>query len=222
MLIPPNRCHVPPDISPSIPYTPAMSLRSVSVAVFLGAMLLVSACGGSSESSNSNTTPAAVDRQAASSKMSYVTLNNQLSAWWTGGGIPITWVVSETNNESWGGSKRADHAPPEGIQGLEQSSPSSYTAELEVNTNRLKVPRFTLTPTITVDGQQFSLEPVDFLDYHAKGVWSVDVNAGTNWCESVPLDDRRWSVKTPSGLVQYQYDLTCGNTASVTISTINR
>ena len=205
-----------------------MVFKPVSVAVLLSATLLLTACGGSSESSESSTASAAstapteVDRQAASSKMTYVTLNNELNAWWTGEGLPITWMVSETNNESWGGSKRADHAPPEGLQGLVQASPSSYTAELEVNTNVLKVPKFTLTPTITVDGQQFALEPLDLYDLQAKGYWNVDVQAGTNWCKFVPIDDRRWSVKTPSGLVQYQYDLTCGNTATITISTINR
>lgn len=202
-----------------------MVLKPVSVAVLLSASLLLIACGGSPESSESttaSTAPTEVDRQAASAKLTYVTLNNELNAWWTGEGLPITWVVSETNNESWGGSKRADHAPPEGLQGLEQPSPSSYTAVLEVNTNKLKVPMFTLTPTITVDGQQFALEPLDLYDPQANGYWNVDVQAGTNWCKFVPIDDRRWSVKTPSGLLQYQYDLTCGNTATITISTINR
>lgn len=146
--------------------------------------------------------------RAAGSQPTHVTVQNQLKDWWGGPGIPVTLRVSDTENDSWDGDSRPDHAPPQGLQGLEQAAMSPpVTSRLEVNTvERPLAPRFTLTPVINVDCELIELIPV-FL--RIGEFWEVEID--DRWCSpgAEDADVYQYSQKTPRGLLQYEYAVNC-------------
>lgn len=189
------------------------------VATFMGLGLILSACSGSSTSSDSQT----VDREAGSAE-TYMTLTNELDAWWTGSGIPITWKVSKTENNMWDGNSRPDHTPPDGFQGLVQESPSSYTARMEQNSSSSVIPSFHLTPALTFDGQQIELFPLRVIaDGYGKYLSVQLVGSGgyVDFCNKI-ASARQFSEKTPRGYVEYQYDINCGTKVTVAVRNIAR
>lgn len=149
-----------------------------------------------------------------SSKATYMTLTNALTLA-DGTPMTVTWRVSDTRNEFWDGSSRADHAPPQGLQGLVQASNSGpYTTRLEVNDNTFTStkPNFTLTPIISIDGQEVSLQPM--LMVFTYSFWQMVLNNGTpdvrDGCRSLPP----LTAQTPRGPLTYTIEGKCADPTS--------
>lgn len=183
-----------------------MTLKKTLVTGVAAAALLLGACSSNTGSET---------ERSASSKATYLSLENQLNDWWGGSGIPITWKVTETVNADWDGGSRPDNPPPQGLQGLVQEAFSNpKVTRLEVNYNPgpdTKTRRFVLTPTISVDGEVIDLPSISFLnrDYMA---YSWEMNQGGVVCTPntpTPTVTESWSARTPRGLLMYDVVLTC-------------
>lgn len=125
----------------------------------------------------------------------------------------------------WDGSSRPDHVPPNGLAGLLQDAPSTYTTRLEVNQS-LGAPlaRFDLTPVITVDGQAIELFPLQVFNFGPSVTWaikSVGASDFENFCTADPVS-RQFFEKTPRGYLEYHYDVRCGNPASILVRNLSR
>ena len=149
-----------------------------------------------------------------SSKADYLTLDNKLTLA-DGTPVTITWRVSNTENKFWDGTSRPDNKPPQGLQGLVQTSGSGpYKVRLEVNTSLFwDNPNFTLTPTAEVDGQQISLEPWLLIDMGGQlqmflGGSNLDNNIDA--CRTTPS----FSTSTPKGELRYQITGKCADPTS--------
>ena len=142
-----------------------------------------------------------------------ISLENQLKDWWGGEGIPITWMVSETDNSEWDGNSRPDHAPPDGLQGLVQAPFSGpYQGSLEVNAKYFKQymrSYFVLTPVIRIDGQAIELEPIEV--YIGREQKLTTAGFG---CEYLRSSSASLSKKTPRGLLVYDVVMLCENDGS--------
>lgn len=156
-----------------------------------------------------------------SSKADYLTLDNKLTLA-DGTPVTITWRVSNTENKFWDGTSRPDSNPPQGLQGLVQTSDSGpYKVRLEVNTSLFwDNPNFTLTPTAEVDGQQISLEPWLLIDMGGQlqmflGGSNLDNNIDA--CRTTPS----FSTSTPKGELRYQITGKCADpTSSFVITSV--
>ena len=179
--------------------------------------LVLSACSGDTASiPSSSESSTEVARNASSSATTQVAVENQLRAWWSGDGIPITWKVSETDNYYWDGASRPDHAPPNGLQGLEQAAFSGfYRTGLEINLNAYEV-TFVLTPTITIDGQIIDLQPVRFATTSGNATWFMSGAEISRqcWKGMKPKITEYLMQKTPRGLLGYYLELACNENQS--------
>lgn len=174
---------------------------------------------GASGSSTVNLEVACCDRVTdsispavqGSSKANFITLDNELTLA-DGTPVTITWQVSNTEPKFWDGTSRPDSNPPQGLQGLVQTSGSGpYKVRTEVNTSLFyDNPNFTLTPTLEMDGQQISLEP-----------WLLVAMGGNQWqlfladqsidaCRTTPS----FSTSTPKGELRYQITGKCSDPTS--------
>lgn len=152
-------------------------------------------------------------------------LRSELKNWWDGGSLPVTWEVTWTENKYWDGSSRADHAPPEGFQGLTQNAGegdytrrlelsgrcSNFGSESEVGTGANTL--FKMRPVVTIDGQRIPLAETPFHNSYLDG-WSVTqifpfitVNGKSQafGCGEPYI----WSEKTPRGRLYYEFVLEC-------------
>lgn len=172
---------------------------------------------GTSGSSTVNLEVACCDRVTGSispavqgsSKAEYITLDNELTL---ADGTPVTikWQVSNTENKFWDGTGRPDNKPPQGLQGLVQTSGSgAYKVRTEVNTNlTYDNPNFTLTPIVEVGGQQISLEPWQLISLG--GEWQLflggsNLDDNIDACRTTPS----FSTSTPKGELRYQITGKC-------------
>jgi hypothetical protein len=173
---------------------------------------------GASGSSTVNLEVACCDRVTdsissavqGSSKAEYITLDNELTLT-DGTPVTITWRVSNTENKFWDGTGRPDNNPPQGLQGLVQTSGSgAYKVRTEVNTNySLDNPNFTLTPIVEVGGQQISLEPWQLISLG--GEWQLFlVDQSIDACLTTPS----FSTPTPKGELRYQITGKCADPTS--------
>lgn len=145
-----------------------------------------------------------------SSKAEYITLDNEL-ALADGTPVTITWRVSDTKNEFWDGTSRPDNNPPQGLQGLVQTSGSgSYKVRTEVATDLFyDNPNFVLTPIVEVGGQQISLEP--WLLTSTGGEWQLFlVDQSIDACRN----PASFSTPTPKGELRYQITGKCADPTS--------
>lgn len=190
-------------------------IRTALAVAALGLML--SACSGETASTPSSPeSSTAVERNAAKSAPAPVAVENQLKAWWSGDGIPITWKVSETDNFDWDGVSRPDHAPPNGLQGLEQAAFSGfYRTRPELNMNASQV-TFVLTPTITIDGQIIDLQPIRFITGEGRATWFMSgAEIGRQcWNGMKPKITEYLMQKTPRGSLGYYLELACNENQS--------
>lgn len=173
---------------------------------------------GASGSSTVNLEVACCDRVTGSispavqgsSKAEYITLDNEL-ALADGTPVTITWRVSDTKNEFWDGTSRPDNNPPQGLQGLVQTSGSgSYKVRTEVATDLFyDNPNFILTPIVEVGGQQISLEP--WLLTSTGGEWQLFlVDQSIDACRN----PASFSTPTPKGELRYQITGKCADPTS--------
>jgi hypothetical protein len=177
---------------------------------------------GASGSSTVNLEVACCDRvtdsispeELGSTKAVYITLDNEL-ALADGTPVTITWKVSKTENKFWDGASRPDNSPPQGLQGLVQTSGSGpYKVRTEVNTSLFyDNPNFTLTPIVEVDGQQISLEP--WLLISLGGEWQLflggsNLDDNIDACRTTPS----FSTSTPKGELRYQITGKCADPTS--------
>lgn len=186
--------------------------------------LMLSACGGDTASiPSSSESSTEVARNASSSATTQVAVENQLRAWWSGDGIPITWKVSETDNFDWDGASRPDHAPPNGLQGLEQAAFSGfYRTTPEINLNAYEV-TFVLTPTITIDGQIIDLQPVRFATNSGNDTWFMSgAEIGRQcWKGMKPKITEYLMQKTPRGSLGYYLELACNEQSGAEVTIKN-
>lgn len=155
------------------------------------------------------------------SSAKYITLTNKLVL---ADGTPaaVTWQVSNTQNKFWDGSSRPDKAPPQGLQGLVQSSGSdAYKVRTEVADQGLFAkdnPNFTLTPVIEVGGKQIPLAP--WLLVYLGDEWQMTLDNQTVFgCRTTPA----FTTPTPQGDLQYTITGKCGNPlSSFTIDSVTR
>ena len=177
---------------------------------------------GASGSSTVNLEVACCDRVTdsmspevlGSSQTNYITLDNQLTLA-DGTPVTITWRASNTENKFWDGNSRPDSSPPQGLQGLVQTSGSGpHKVRLEVNTSLFwDNPNFTLTPIVEVDGQQIALEPWNLVVLGTKfelffGGYNLDTNIDA--CRTTPS----FSTSTPKGELRYQITGKCADPTS--------
>jgi hypothetical protein len=149
-----------------------------------------------------------------SSKAEYITLDNELTLA-DGTPVTITWRVSNTESKFWDGTGRPDNKPPQGLQGLVQTSGSgAYKVRTEVATDLFyDNPNFILTPIVEVGGQQISLEPWRLTSLG--GEWQLffggpNLNDNIDACLTTPS----FSTPTPKGELRYQITGKCADPTS--------
>lgn len=182
-----------------------------TAALVLTAGLALSACGGEATSTPSELASSApISREASRDFYSEFSVENQIKDWWGGNGLPITWKVSETDNNDWASDKRPDHAPPKGLQGLVQEPFSGvYNVRMEENgIDFYGSHRFVLTPAVTIDDQVIDLQSI--VVKAGKNL----VSAGTVCQVPGPSAIVSLSAKTPRGLLMYDVVLTCPDPGS--------
>ena len=183
---------------------------ALKVAVALSAGLALSACSSETTATpGTSASSSSITRQASGSYTDPISVENQLKDWWGGPGIPITWKVSEIDDDHWDGNSRPDHAPPDGFQGLVQKPfAGPYVANLETYAMFFDSARFVLTPVITIDGQEIELQPIVVIPQErmsTTGFSCVQRFNGNRTSEVASL-----SQKTPRGLLVYDVVLNCG------------
>ena len=193
-----------------------------TLAVLMTVGLAVSACSGEGTASpSSSVTDLPVERQAGitggggggNAPDSPVAVQNELGAYWSEQGIPITWKVSEVDNHDWAGNLRPDHAPPNGFQGLKQDAFSgAYRVPLEWNSSGFEI-RFVLTPIVSVDGQSMDLQPITFTGYAGtSNAWYMEVDGTRIQCSQYKVSSYPVSTwhKLPNGKSMWiDYDFLC-------------
>ncbi len=193
-----------------------------TLAVLMTVGLAVSACSGEGTASpSSSVTDLPVERQAGitggggggNAPDSPVAVQNELGAYWSEQGIPITWKVSEVDNHDWAGNLRPDHAPPNGFQGLKQDAFSgAYRVPLEWNSSGFEI-RFVLTPIVSVNGQSMDLQPITFTGYAvSSNAWYMEVDGTRIQCSQDKASSYPVSTwhKLPNGKSTWiYYDFVC-------------
>lgn len=162
---------------------------------------------------------------ASCSSREFFGLRSELKNWWDGSSLPVTWEVTWTENKYWEGASRADHAPPEGFQGLTQNAgESTYTPRLEISApcNNFDSQGgwgadtlFRMRPVVTIDGQRIPLAEIPFHHAHLSGWFNPQIqpfktaNGGTQpfGCGEPYV----WSEKTPRGRLYYEFLFECND-----------
>jgi len=111
---------------------------------------------------------------AACSQTVYLKTRNEIKEWWSGQSLPVTWKSKVERNSDFDGGTRPDHAPPQGFQGLVQTTESgTHTQPIEYSalcgvgdslggSEAGDRKTMELTPTVTIDGQTIELSPISF------------------------------------------------------------
>ena len=204
-----------------------MKLRALAAITLAAALTSAAGCATSGDRSASSFEDA-TDSTVVGAECSYTRhfgLRSELKNWWDGGSLPVTWEVTWTENKYWDGSSRADHAPPEGFQGLTQNAGegdytprlelsgrcSNFGSESEVGTGANTL--FKMRPVVTIDGLRIPLAETPFHNSYLGG-WSttqifpfITVNGKSQafGCGEPNI----WSEKTPRGMLYYEFVLEC-------------